>query len=63
MIRSERIFTCPWCDRGEVLARGKGPVEISVQCPKSKCRRIFTIDLDTGKTERGQPHKRLGRRK
>ena len=56
-----QIFKCPWCGKGEVLVYGQGPVIISVQCPKD--RRIFTVDLDTGKIERGQPCKRLGRGK
>ena len=58
-----KVYSCPWCNRGEVLAYGKGPVRISVQCPKERCKHIFTIDLDSGKVERGQPYKRLGRRK
>lgn len=58
-----KAYSCPWCNRGEVLAYGKGPVRISVQCPKERCKHIFTIDLDSGKVERGQPYKRLGRRK
>lgn len=61
--RFAKSYNCPWCAKGEVLAYGNGPVAISVQCSNVKCKRIFTIDLDTGKVERSQPCKRLGRRK
>lgn len=56
-------YSCPWCNGGEVLAYGRGAVRISVQCPKERCKRIFTVDLDSGKTERSQPCKRAGRGK
>lgn len=52
-------LVCPWCKKGEVLADGSGKVTISVQCPR--CRNYFLGDLDTMKTSKGQPQRRLGR--
>lgn len=56
-----RILKCPWCGKGELLADGRAPVRVSVHC--AKCNRIYIADLDTGKTERSQAQKRLGRKK
>lgn len=56
-----RTFTqrliCPWCAKGEILADGKSAVTISAQCPR--CKHIFWADLNSLKTERAQPQKRL----
>lgn len=60
---THRPFTfhlvCPWCKHGEVLADAKVSATLSIQC--AKCGRFYLIDLDTGKTERTQPQRRLGR--
>lgn len=52
---------CPWCGRGETLSDGRGKVTISVQC--EKCHHPYLADLDSMKTERTKPQRRLGRRK
>ena len=56
-----RSFPCPWCGKSELLADGKAYVTVSTQCPK--CRHIFVCDLQTGKAEKSQAQKRLGRKK
>lgn len=50
---------CPWCNKGEVLADGKGKITLSVQCPK--CGRFFTADMDKLKTERATAQRRTSR--
>ena len=52
-------LTCPWCGKGEVLADGIGKLTISVQCPR--CKNFYLGDLDTLKTIKTQPQRRLGR--
>ena len=52
---------CPWCDKGETLSDGRGKVTISVRC--EKCHQTYLVDLDTLKTMRSKPQRRLGRRK
>ena len=52
-------LTCPWCGRGEVLADGIGKLTISVQCPR--CKNFYLGDLDTLRTIKTQPQRRLGR--
>lgn len=52
-------LTCPWCGKGEVLADGIGKLTISVQCPR--CKNFYLGDLDTFRTIRTQPQRRLGR--
>ena len=51
---------CPWCGKGETLADGRGKVTISVQC--GKCSNTYLADLDTLKTMRTRPQRRLGRK-
>lgn len=52
---------CPY-DRckGETLADGRAKVTISVICPK--CGNTYLADLDTMKTYRSKPQRRMGRR-
>lgn len=52
-------LTCPWCGKGEVLADGTGKLTISVQCPR--CKNFYLGDLDTLRTIKTQPQRRLGR--
>jgi len=52
-------LTCPWCGKGEVLADGIGKLTISVQCPR--CKNFYLGDLDTLRTIKTQPQRRLGR--
>lgn len=52
-------LTCPWCGKGEVLADGFGKLTISVQCPR--CKNFYLGDLDTLRTTKTQPQRRLGR--
>ena len=52
-----RHLKCPWCNKGEALANVKAKVIISVQC--GKCGHVFFGDLDTLKTEKGIPQRRL----
>lgn len=52
-------LTCPWCGKGEVLADGFGKLTISVQCPR--CKNFYLGDLDTLRTIKTQPQRRLGR--
>lgn len=49
---------CPWCAKGEILADAKSVVTISAQCPR--CKHFFRADLDSLKTERAQPQRRMG---
>ena len=52
-------LTCPWCGKGEVLADGIGKLTISVQCPR--CKNFYLGDLDTLRTTKTRPQRRLGR--
>ena len=54
-------LVCPWCNHGEVLADARASAILSIQC--ARCRKFYLVDLDTGKTERTQPQRRLGRMK
>lgn len=53
--------TCPWCEKGEVLADRRAKVTISTRCPK--CNRVFWVDLETLHTEKAMPQKRKGKKK
>lgn len=57
-----QIFTlhliCPWCSKGEILADGRARATVSAQCPR--CKHFFRADLNSLKTERAQPQRRLG---
>ena len=52
---------CPWCENGETLSDGRGKVTVSVVCVK--CKNTYLADLDTLKTMRSRPQRRLGRRR
>jgi len=52
---------CPWCDNGETLSDGRGKLTISVRC--EKCHNTYLADLDSLKTMRSKPLRRLGRRR
>lgn len=56
-----RYFLCPWCGKGGIMADDKAKVTLSVQC--AKCRRIYRVDLDTGKTEKAKAQMRLEKRR
>ena len=49
---------CPWCSKGENLADGRASAIVSAQCPR--CKHFFRADLNSLKTERAQPQRRLG---
>ena len=44
-------ITCPWCDKGALIAEGKGSVRISCRC--HECGKFFKVDFQTMTAMRG----------
>lgn len=53
-----KIFICPTCYKGKVLADEKSRGVISCQCPR--CKHFFLIELQTSEIVKGEAAKNKG---